>query len=261
MNWRSTAILAILAVGIGVWIKYYEIPKLPPTKEALRQEQSVVNFDKEKIDGLTITNGDDKIDMRKIDNKWRLESPIKDQADANAINNILFDLDGWQKDATITAKEIESDKNKLTEFGLLKPKLRLKLSGPGAPAEILFGKDAAFENKMYVRLDNSKDAFVADQSIKKSIDKKADEFRDKKLTDLIAAQIFRLVLKTPAGEMELQKKSDHWDIVKPLHARVDDQKVGDLIAQITTAQIAQFVADDRGDLNAYGLAQPRGAER
>jgi hypothetical protein len=258
MNWRTTVILAVLAVAIGVYIKFYEV-KQPTTREAQQRSQNVLNFEKDKIDAVTIQNGDDKIDMRKIDNKWRLEAPIKDQADAGAINNILFDLEGWQKDATVTEKEMAADKNKLGDFGLTKPKLRLKLSGQGAPPEILFGKDAAFENKMYVRLENSKDAYVADQSVKKAIDKKADEFRDKKLTDLTAAQVSRAVLKTQAGEMELQEKNEHWDIVKPLRARADDQKVGDLIAQVTTAHIEQFVADDRGDLNSYGLAQPRGS--
>ena len=44
-------------------------------------------------------------------------------------------------------------------------------------------------------------------------------------------------MKTAAGEMELQKKTDHWEIVKPLRARADDQKVDDLLAQVTTARI------------------------
>jgi hypothetical protein len=59
--------------------------------------------------------------------------------------------------------------------------------------------------------------------------------------------------------MELEKKDPHWNILKPLRARADDQKVGDLISQITTARIQQFVADDRGDLRPYGLAEPRGS--
>ena len=59
--------------------------------------------------------------------------------------------------------------------------------------------------------------------------------------------------------MELEKKGDHWDILKPLRARADDQKVGDLISQVTTARIQQFVADDRGDLHQYGLSEPRGS--
>jgi hypothetical protein len=44
-----------------------------------------------------------------------------------------------------------------------------------------------------------------------------------------------------------------------LHTRADDQKVSDLIAQVTTARIQQFVADDRGDLHPYGLAEPHGS--
>jgi hypothetical protein len=258
MNWRTTSVLLIVAVALGLFIKFYE-SKRPDTEEAQRQAQNVVNFSRDKIDGITIQNGDDKIELRRYDQKWRLEVPVKDQADSLAVDNLLSDLESWQKDTTIPAKEIDADKNKLVEYGLNKPKLRLKLNGNGAPAEIWFGKDAALEGKMYVRLENSKDTFLVPQSIKKEIEKKADEFRDKKLTDLTATQVSKLVIKIAAGEMELQKKGEHWEIVKPLRARADDQKVGDLIAQITTARIQQFVADDRGDLHPYGLAEARGS--
>ena len=54
----------------------------------------------------------------------------------------------------------------MAEFGLSKAKLRLKLLGKDAPPEILFGKNAALENRTYVRLENSKDVLVASQSIK-----------------------------------------------------------------------------------------------
>jgi len=258
MRWKTTLILAVIAITVAAYIKFYE-SKRPGTEEAKRQAQNVINFNREKIDGIVIQNGDDKIDMRRHDNKWRLEIPIKDQADSSLINNLLFDLEGWQKDATISAREIEADKSKLNEYGLNKPRLRLKLIGQDAPPEILFGKDAALEGKMYVRFENSKEAFLAGQSVKKDIEKKPEDFRDRKLTDLTTAQVSRVVPKTPAGEMELQKKGDHWEILKPLRARGDDQKVGDLIAQVTTARIQQFVADDRGDLHPYGLAEPRGS--
>ena len=258
MKWKTTLILLAIAVALGVYIKFFE-SKRPGTEEAGRQARNVVNFNRDKIDGIVIQNGDDKIDIRRRDNKWRLETPIKDQADTSLVSNLLLDLENWQKDATIPAKEIDADKKKLNEFGLSKPKLRLKLLGEGAPPEILLGKDAALEGKMYVRFENSRETYLANQSIKKDIEKKADDFRDRKLTDLITAQVARVVLKTPAGEMELEKKADHWEIVKPLRARGDDQRIGDLVAQVTTARIQQFVADDRGDLRPYGLAEPRGS--
>jgi hypothetical protein len=258
MKSKTTLILLVITAAVFAYMFFYE-RKAPTTEEAKRQAQNVVNFSREKIDGIVIQNGDDKIDLRRRDKKWRLETPIKEQADSSLIENLLLDLESWQKDATIPAKELEADKSKLNEYGLSKPKLRLKLRGEDAPREILFGKDAALEGKMYVRLENSKETFLAAQSIKKEIEKKATEFRDRKLTDLITAQVSRVVLKTATGEMELQKKGDHWEIVKPLRARGDDQKIADLIAQMTTARIQQFVADDRGDLHPYGLAEPRGS--
>src|SRR5947209_3582234 len=258
MSWRNTLILAVIALAGFAYFRFFEM-KRPSTEDASRQAQNMVNFDGSKIDGIVIQNGDQQIEIRRRDNKWRLETPIKDQADAAMVENLLSDLESWQKEGTIAAKEIDADKSKLAEYGLNNPKLKLKLLGRDKPPEILFGKDAALEGRMYVRFQNSKETFLATQSVKKDIDKKPEEFRDKKLTDLTTAQVRRIALRTPAGEMELEKKGEHWDILKPLRARADDGKVGDLISQITAARIQQFVADDRGDLRPYGLAEPRGS--
>ncbi len=258
MNWKTTIVLAAIALGVFVYLRFFEL-KQPGTQEARRQAQNIVNFDRDKIDGIVILNGDEKIELRRRDNRWRLETPIKDQADSSLIDNLLSDLGNWQKEGTISAKEIDADKSKLAEYGLNRPKLRLKLLGQDKPPAILFGKDAALEGKMYVRFENSKETYLAGQTIKKDIDKKAEEFRDRKLTDLITAQVSRVILKTLTGEMELQKKGDHWEILKPLRAPGDDQKIGDLIVQVTASRIQQFVADDHGDLRPYGLAEPRGA--
>lgn len=258
MNWRTTVILAIIAVAGIAYFRFFEM-KRPSTEEARRQVQNMVNFDRSKIDGIIIQNGDQRIEIRRHDDKWRLETPIKDQADSALVESLLSDLENWQKEGTIPAKEIDADKSKIAEYGLNNPKLRLKLLGHDRPPEILFGKDAAMEGRMYVRFQNSKETFIAGQLVKKDIDKKPEEFRDRKLTDLITAQVRRVVLKTPAGEMELAKKDTHWEILKPLRARADDQKVNDLISRVTSARIVGFVADDRGDLRPYGLAEPRGS--
>jgi hypothetical protein len=258
MKWRNTLILAVIALAGFAYFRFFEM-KRPSTEEAQRQSRNVVNFDRSKIDGIVIQNGDQQIEIRRRENKWRLETPIKDQADGALVESLLSDLEAWQKDGAIPAKEIEVDKSKLAEYGLNNPKLKLKLLGRDKPPEILFGKDAALEGKMYVRFQHSKETLLASQSVKKDIDKKPEEFRDKKLTDVTTAQVRRITFQTTAGEMELEKKGEHWEIIKPLRARADDAKVGDLISQITTARIQQFITDDRGDLHPYGLAEPRGS--
>jgi hypothetical protein len=258
MKTKTTLLLLIVAVAVGLWIKFYE-SKGPNTDEGKRLAGNVINFEREGLEGIVIQNGDDRIELRKQDQKWRLEAPFKDQADRGAVDNLIADLGGWQKMDSISASEIAKNKALLDEYGLSKGKLKLKLLGKNAPPEIVFGNDAALQGKMYVRVGDSGDVIVAPQSVRNDIAKKPEDFRDKKLTDLATAQVVRALVKTTAGEMELEKKADHWEIVKPLRARGDDQKINDLLAQITTAQIQQFVAEDRGDLRAYGLTEPRGS--
>ena len=77
MKLRTTLILLAIALAGFAYIKFYESKK-PGTEEAARQSHNVVNFNREKIEGVVIQNGDDKIEIRSHDNKWRLETPIKD---------------------------------------------------------------------------------------------------------------------------------------------------------------------------------------
>ena len=258
MKTRTTIILLVLAVAVGLYIKFYE-SKRPNTEEAKRQAGNVINFDRDTLEGIVIQNGDDRIELKKQNLKWRIEAPFKDQADGGAVQNLINDLDDWQKFDSIPASEIAKNTGLLDDYGLSKGKLKLKLIGKNAPPEINFGNDAALQGKMYVRAGDKSDVVIAAQSVRNDIAKKPEDFRDKKLTDLTTAQVMRALVKTAAGEMELEKKADHWEIVKPLRARGDDQKINDLLAQITTAQIQQFVAEDRGDLRPYGLAEPRGS--
>lgn len=258
MKTRTTVILLVIVLAVAAYIRFYERNQ-PNTEEANRRAQNVITFDRDAIDGLMIQNGDDRIELRKDKNKWRMESPVKDQADSSVAERILSDLAAWQKFDTIPAKELQNDKKKLEEFGLLQPKLKVRLSGRNAPVEIYIGSDAALEGQVYVQLANAKDVLLASRSVRDDAAKKPDEFRDKKLTDLTAGQITRVVFRSPTGEMELEKAADHWQLLKPMRARADDQKVSDLIAQITTMQAQQFVTADGGDLHPSGLADPRGS--
>src|SRR5215210_3212149 len=156
MKSRTTLILFALVLALGLWIKFYE-SKRPNTEEAKRRAGQVLNLEGDKLEGLVITNGDDRIELRRVNDKWRLEAPIQDQADQGAIGNLISDLESWQKEETIAEKEMESDKNRLAEYDLAKPKLRLKLLGKDAPPEILFGREAALEGRMYARFENSKE--------------------------------------------------------------------------------------------------------
>ena len=96
MNWRTTIILGAVVLAVFAYLRFFEM-KQPSTEEATRQAQNVVNFDRNKVDGIIIQNGDEKIEIRRRDNKWRIETPIKDLADSALVENLLSDLETWQR--------------------------------------------------------------------------------------------------------------------------------------------------------------------
>src|SRR3954469_18223294 len=121
MKLKTTIALFIVVAALAAFIKFYE-SKRPSTEEAERQAGNVLNFDREKLDGIIIQDGDDKTELRRRDNKWRVESPIKDQADNAAVSTLISDLESWHKDDAIPAKEVSAVKGRLEEYGLSKPK-------------------------------------------------------------------------------------------------------------------------------------------
>src|SRR5438270_13071652 len=102
MRFRTTLILFALTAALVVFIKFYET-KRPNTDEANRRAQHVINSDRDKIDGVVIQNGEERIESTRADKKWRLEPPGKEQADASTVDSLLLDLEDGKKDATSSA--------------------------------------------------------------------------------------------------------------------------------------------------------------
>ncbi|MEA3188350.1 MAG: hypothetical protein QOD99_2180 [Chthoniobacter sp.] len=256
MKTRNTILLFLIAGGLFAFIHFYE-SKLPTTAEAADQEKRILKIDRDKISGITITNNEEKIVLRKAGSKWQLEAPIKDRADESAVNQLLTSVEMLKKETSVDAGE---GKGRLDpkDVGLAKSNVQLKFDGPDAPPAILFGKDAAVEGKQYVRLENSNTIYVIGNDLKTQLAKKADDFRDRRLTKLNAAQINKVQIKSAAGEIELQKDRDHWQLKKPLSARGDDAKIADQIAQTLNTRIDGFVSGDVTTSAAAAIADSRG---
>lgn len=129
----------------------------------------------------------------------------------------------------------------------------MKIHCPGGPPEILLGNDAAVDGKTYLGVERSSTVYVVDSAIKAQLAKKADDFRDRRLTTLDGTQVDKFSITTNAGQIEAEKRQGHWQLLKPINARGDDQKISDFIAQIINTHIDTFVS---GNPVAFGLAEP-----
>jgi hypothetical protein len=256
MKLKNTLLLLVLAGALFAFIALYERQQLS-SREAQERAGKVVSFDRDKVDAIMIKNSESKIELRKDDKGgWHLEEPVKDRADTLAVSQLFTTAESLHYDAMIGDEKKGADKDQLKEYGLSNSETKVRFSGKEKPVELLFGKDAAVEGKVYVKLENSNVAYVIGKDLKEQISKKVDDFRDRKLTELNTTQVNKVLIKTNAGEIELEKKDRHWVVMKPLKVRGDDSKIGDLVSQAATAQIDSFIGDAATTSN-YGLQDPR----
>ena len=256
MKFKNTLLLLVIAGAIFAFIFLWE-NKQSTTEESAKDAGRIVKFDRDKITAITIKNTDTQIDLRKEkDDAWVMDKPMKDYADSLAVSQLFTTAESLKSTATVGDGRKGASKEQLKEFGLANSETRVTFTGDGKPKEIIFGKDAAVDGKLYVRLEDSNLVYVIGNDLKKQITKKVDEFRDHKLTELVPTKADKVTLKTSAGEIELEKKDRHWALSKPLKARGNDQKIGDLVSQIANAKVESFVADS-SNLGPFGLQEPR----
>ena len=257
MKTRNTLILLLIAIALLGFIAFWE-RRQPSTREAVEQSRHVVHFERDNIDGISIVNNETHIELRKNGNQWRIESPVKDRADMSAAEELLTSAEMLTKEETLGESEKDAAQ-RVKDFGLAQSNTRLKLLGKGAPPEMLFGKDSAIPGKIYMRLDGPNTIYVTSNELRNQVVKSADDFRDHRLTDLNAQQVDRCVVKSETGEIELQKDGAHWQIKKPIKARGDDQKIGDMIAQAINTRIEKFIPDNSPNASVYGLSDSKRA--
>src|SRR5204863_8071956 len=134
---------------------------------------------------------------------------------------------------------------------LTKGDVSIKVNGKTS-FELLIGKDTAVEGKMYTRIEGKDTVYVASKDLRDEASKGSKDGRDRRLSDLTATQVNKVIVKTEKGEVEAEKISNHWSLTRPFKGRADDEKVTDLISNATTPRIEDFVADSK-DPGAFGL--------
>ena len=242
-------LLLAVTAALFAYIFFYESGQ-PSTREAAQLNASLLQFNPERIDRIRIQDNDSKIVFHRENGLWLIDSPVADRADAKAVSMLLNVAALLPKDDTLPSKD--------NGFDAANSKLSLLLSGPGAPPEIFIGKEAAVEGRIYVRLANSDTVYVTRDILKKLALKKVDEYRDHRLTNVNPPQVKRIAIKTATGDIELEKKLDHWEFNKPIRTRADEEKVTDFIMRIIGAHIHQFIPEKEANASATGLAEPRG---
>jgi hypothetical protein len=112
-------------------------------------------------------------------------------------------------------------------------------------SSIEFGADTAVEGTCYIHLEGSDAVFVTGNELKNLVSKRSNAFRDHQITPFLTTQIDRVIVHQPAGEIELARQENGWQIVRPIKARADDDIVNAALEKINATPILDFAESEK----------------
>jgi hypothetical protein len=244
MKLRGLIVAGIILAGLSGALYWSNHHKPPDTTEASAdvspkilavKEADVSKFDLKK-------NGAEQVGLeRNSAGVWHIVSPTSLAADQSAVSSLLGTFS-----ALNSQRVVEEKAGNLAPYGLDAPKLEVSLTEKEHKTEkLLLGDDTPAGNGTYAKLDGDPRVFTIPSYNETSIDKGANDLRDKRLLTVDADKISQVELISKKQEMTFGRNKDEWQIVKPKPLRADTSEVDDLVRELADAKMELDKPDDQ----------------
>jgi hypothetical protein len=172
--------------------------------------------------------------------QWHITSPTSLPADQSAVSSFLGTFSNLNSE-----RLVEDKAGNLAPYGLDTPKLEIDLTEKDNKTQkLLLGDDTPAGNGIFVKLDSDPRVFTIPSFHKTSIDKSANDLRDKRLLTVDSNKISQVDLIAKKQETVFGRNKDEWQIVKPKPLRADSSAVDELVRALTDARMELGSSDD-----------------
>ncbi len=203
-----------------------------------------------KVTQLTVQGPSGTISFSKQGGSWRIVKPFDAAADSSSVDQLadaIKDIKGAE------AKDVDDQTT-----GLASPKWTVTVTDDkNAAHKLIVGLPRPMQaGQTYIRVDDGKQAYVADADLAAKLAKPVSDFRNMTVLDLQAGSMARVKIAGPES-FEVVKHAGDWQLASPVAAPANQDNVKKLLDAIGHVTASDFVADDANDLAPYGLARPR----
>jgi hypothetical protein len=272
VKWRTTVVLAIVALCLGVLLLLER--KAPTTTQREEDRQLLFGppYQADEVSRLVISHGDVTVTLERPDPKktpeahWRMTKPLQVRADTYTCDQIAGDLASlkWESRMSGAAEGPET----LAERGLDAPRATLTFTCPGGQETLTLGDDTPIGGRVYMSVAGRPDVFEVRKSFLTTLLKPVNEFRDDDVVVFDVPDVEKMTLQRPregGGSLTcaVEREGSRWLLTDPLPvvARADRDVVEDGLKKLNGLKVERFTADAEGefsedDLAQYGLKDP-----
>ncbi len=240
MKFRGTLMLVALAIGLMLFVYFYEIRGGKKREEAEEKAKKVVIVEDKQISSIEIIRpGQEPLRVKKNESgSWMLTEPLVARADDGAVGSMTWQL------ADMNFSQVAADKSaELEEFGLITPEIEVTFETEGAPKTVLFGADTPIGFDTYLQIKGEKRVLVVSRSAKQAFDKQAVDLRDKRVVVFDQADLVGMEITSPEHKIVFEHRDKDWWVTSPGEMDANDETVQGILDQFSTLEAEDFLPE------------------
>jgi hypothetical protein len=259
MRYFKTTFIWVIALAAVVGISYIDFEKTRVEDEKKDKATRLLPFEPKDVLAIVIEKeGIKTLEMERWEEGWRVVAPVKTKGASPNVEKFLGYVTDSRNDAEYIM-DANPTPERLTEFGLLKPSLRLtlKVGKDLKPYTLIFGDRAPTMGVAFAMLDGRKEVYRVLAAARGEADKDLYYFRDKTVLTLKPEMIDQVSVERQGVSFRAKlPENGKWVIEKPIKALAEQAKVFELFGVFYRAEIKEFVSEKKENLASYGLEKP-----
>lgn len=252
----STWLLFIAVLATGLYIGLLDRKK-DSTDRKRAIARRVLRIDPTRINSLRVLQPDLQFAAEKRGDQWQLTSPMSARADNGVIARLIDTIELLERSDVIRGREQRRQGLTLADFGLDDPRTRIVLGSAEKEWTLLVGRDTPVGGQLFLKEARDSSVFVAPTNLLADLPASIDALRDRRLFIGLPGDVNRLDLRRPEGLLNLARVDvGNWRIQQPWSGRAASGPVRDILDQLFTARVVDFVAESFDAAPLYGLDEP-----
>jgi hypothetical protein len=246
------ALVLVILTGFFYWSEHHK-PADQTSKLSAETSPAILKLDQNSITKLEVKKKDaDPIVLTKSGSgNWQITAPKQFRADQSAVTGLTSTV------SSLNSERVVDDKaSDLQNFGLDQPLLEVDLTAKDKTQKLLLGADTPAGGAVYAMLAGDPRLFTVASYTKTSLDKSLNDLRDKRLLSVDADKVSQVEVIQKRSDIEFGRTKDNWQILKPKPMRADGIQVGDLVRDLTSAQMDLNSADAKQESAQFAHAAP-----
>ena len=182
---------------------------------------------------------------------WQIIKPGLLRADNYTVNDLVRSVSNVEMTAVL-----DGTTDSKGRYSFRRPMALVEIIDEKGSHTLTVAKTRGGDEKYYAKSSDMVGTFEISSTATSSLDKKLDDFRNKKLFDFGFKNIARLDVRDDKTDLRIQKQGDAWRLASQNDRELDSVKVQALIDKLRNLTATAYPSDRATDFARYDLTKP-----